>query len=94
MSAGRGLVPTDNDAAGPGGADMHLFRMSAISRRDGSSPPTGSPTGPGSRATRPAIRLDDRRRHKPMPVPPALCWILNPADWRAEGDSMSLDKLR
>lgn len=51
MTAGRGVVPTDNDAAGPGGADMHLSRMSAIPRRDGSSFPIGSPTGPGSGAT-------------------------------------------
>ena len=72
MTAGRGLVPTDNDAARPGGAAMHLFRMSAISRRDGSSLPIGSPTGPGSRAARLVIRLDDRRHHKPMSAPPAL----------------------
>jgi hypothetical protein len=71
MSAGRGLVPTDNDAAGPGGAGMHLFRVSAIPRRDGSSLPIGSPTRPLSGATRLAIRLDDRRRHKPMSAPPA-----------------------
>jgi len=42
MTAGRSLVLTDNDAAGPGGADMHLFRMSAIPRRNGSSLPIGS----------------------------------------------------
>ena len=53
-----------------GGADMHLFRMSAIFRRDGSSLPIGYPSGTGSRPTRLAIRLDDRRPHKPVSAPP------------------------
>jgi len=48
------------------GADMHLFRMSAIFRRDGSSLPIGYPSGTGSRPTRLAIRLDDRRVEKPF----------------------------
>jgi hypothetical protein len=61
MTAGRGLVPTDNDAARPGGVDMHVFRRSAIARRDGSSLPIGSPAGPGSRATRLAIRPETER---------------------------------
>ena len=54
---------------------MHLFRISAIPRSDGSSLAIGSPTDPRSRAIRLAIRLDDRRpavaglRHPRLDLP-------------------------
>jgi hypothetical protein len=36
--------PASLSKSRPGAADMHLFRMSVIRRRHGSSPPVGSPT--------------------------------------------------